>query len=62
MDTECARHAGDIRAWLANQGTPVGAYDTLIAGQARARGLVFVTRNVREFERVPGLHIENWQD
>lgn len=60
LDTEDARHAGDIRAWLAAQGTPIGAYDILIAGQARARGLTLVTRNLREFERVPGLRTENW--
>lgn len=62
LETEDARHAGDIRAWLAAQGTPIGAYDVLIAGQARARGLILVTRNLREFERVPGLKAENWQD
>lgn len=62
LDREDARHAGEIRAWLAAQGTPIGAYDILIAGQARARGLVLVTRNLREFERVPGLNTENWQD
>jgi tRNA(fMet)-specific endonuclease VapC len=62
LDTEDARHGGEIRAWLAAQGTPIGAYDLLIAGQARARGLVLVTRNLREFERVPGLKVENWQD
>ena len=62
LDTEDARHAGEIRAWLAAQGTPIGAYDILIAGQARARGLTLVTRNLREFERVPGLNTENWQD
>jgi tRNA(fMet)-specific endonuclease VapC len=62
LDTEDARHAGEIRAWLAAQGTPIGAYDLLIAGQARARGLVLVSRNLREFERVPGLKVENWQD
>lgn len=62
LDTEDARHAGDIRATLAAQGTPIGAYDLLIAGQARARGLVLVTRNLREFERVPALRTENWQD
>ncbi|MEN9314274.1 MAG: hypothetical protein RIS35_667 [Pseudomonadota bacterium] len=62
LDTEDARHAGEIRARLARQGTPIGAYDILIAGQARARGLTLVTRNVREFERVPGLQVENWQD
>jgi tRNA(fMet)-specific endonuclease VapC len=55
-----ARHAGEIRALLARQGTPIGAYDVLIAGQARARGLVLVTRNTREFARVPGLSIEDW--
>lgn len=62
LETEDARHAGDIRAELAARGTPIGAYDLLIAGQARARGLVLVTRNLREFERVPGLSTENWHD
>jgi len=62
LDTEDARHAGEIRAWLAVRGTPIGAYDVLIAGQARARDLVLVTRNLREFERVPGLSLEYWQD
>ncbi|MFM2069095.1 MAG: hypothetical protein RLZZ584_4004 [Pseudomonadota bacterium] len=62
LDTEDARHAGDIRAALAAQGTPIGAYDLLIAGQARARGLTLVTRNLRELERVAGLSTENWQD
>ena len=62
FDTEDARHGGEIRAWLAAQGTPIGAYDVLIAGQARARDLVLVTRNVREFVRVPGLRVENWQE
>lgn len=60
LDTEDARHAGEVRAWLTLQGTPIGAYDVLIAGQARARGLTLVTRNIREFERVPGLNAENW--
>jgi tRNA(fMet)-specific endonuclease VapC len=62
MDPEDARHAGEVRASLVALGTPIGAYDVLIAGQARARGLTLVTRNVREFQRVPGLTIENWQD
>ncbi len=60
LDTEDACNAGEIRAWLAAKGTPIGAYDTLIAGQARARGLTLVTRNLREFERVPGLRVEDW--
>lgn len=62
LDIEDARHAGEIRALLAAQGTPIGAYDILIAGQARARSLTLVTRNLREFTRVPGLTTENWQD
>jgi tRNA(fMet)-specific endonuclease VapC len=61
LEQEDARHAGEIRAALASQGVPIGAYDVLIAGQARARGLTLVTRNLREFQRVPGLAVENWE-
>jgi len=43
------------------QGTPIGGYDVLIAGQARARGLTLVTRNLREFGRVAGLSVEDWE-
>ena len=60
FDREDARHAGEIRAGLSAQGLPIGGYDVLIAGQARARDLTLVTRNVGEFERVEGLRIENW--
>jgi tRNA(fMet)-specific endonuclease VapC len=60
LDREDARHAGDIRAQLASQATPIGGYDVLIAGQARARGLTLITRNVREFARVALLRVENW--
>jgi tRNA(fMet)-specific endonuclease VapC len=60
FDQEDARHAGEIRAALAAQGTPIGGYDVLIAGQARARSLTLVTHNVREFQRVSQLEIENW--
>lgn len=42
------------------QGTPVGPYDQMIAGHARSRGLVVVTNNLREFERIPGIRIEDW--
>ncbi|MEO9121879.1 MAG: tRNA(fMet)-specific endonuclease VapC, partial [Burkholderiaceae bacterium] len=55
-----AAHSGQLRAELAKIGTPIGPYDTLIAGHARSLGLVLVTNNVREFERVPGLRIEDW--
>ena len=62
FDQEDSRHAGDIRCALASQGVPFDGYDGLIAGQARARGLKLLTRNVREFPRVTGLRIENWAD
>ncbi len=61
FDTEDARQAGEIRAALAAAGRPIGPYDVLIAGQARARDLVLVTHNVGEFSRVDGLRLENWQ-
>lgn len=61
FDHEDARHAGEIRAALAAQGTPIGGYDVLIAGQARARALTMVTRNLREFQRVDGLRAESWE-
>jgi tRNA(fMet)-specific endonuclease VapC len=60
FDQEDARHAGEIRAVLAAQGQPIGAYDVLIAGQARARGLTLVSRNLREFVRVAGLAVADW--
>ena len=61
FDKEDARHAGEIRALLARRGALIGPYDVLIAGQARARGLVLVSRNRNEFGRVPGLSVEDWE-
>jgi len=55
-----AREAADIRAALERSGTPIGPLDTLIAGTARASGSILVTRNMREFSRVPGLRVEDW--
>ena len=60
FDAEDAAHAGDIRAVLEKNGTPIGPYDCLIAAQARCRGLTLVTANAGEFERVPGLIVANW--
>ncbi len=54
------RAAGEVRATLERTGQPIGAYDTLIAGQAVRRGLTLVTANTREFERVNGLMWEDW--
>jgi len=61
FDKEDARQAGAIRAMLASQGTPIGPYDVLIAGQAVARKLILVTHNTQEFEHVPGLRFEDWR-
>jgi tRNA(fMet)-specific endonuclease VapC len=61
FDAEDARHAGGIRAALARAGTPIGGYDLLIAGQALARDLILVTHNTREFDRVAGLRVEDWE-
>ena len=60
LDREDARVAGEIRATLARLGTPIGPYDVLIAGQARARGLTLVTNNTDEFARVADLRIDDW--
>jgi tRNA(fMet)-specific endonuclease VapC len=61
FDEEDARQAGQIRAYLASKGTPIGPFDVLIAGQAKARELTLVTHNTTEFQRVPGLKVEDWK-
>ncbi|QEM82588.1 type II toxin-antitoxin system tRNA(fMet)-specific endonuclease VapC [Halomonas binhaiensis] len=60
FNNDAAAHTGQLRAELAKAGTPIGPYDQMIAGHARSMGLVVVTNNVREFQRVPGLRIEDW--
>ncbi|MGH7187776.1 MAG: type II toxin-antitoxin system VapC family toxin [Acetobacteraceae bacterium] len=55
-----AEHAGAIRVHLERAGTPIGAYDLLIAAQARRHGAPLVTANGHEFTRVPGLACEDW--
>ena len=61
FDHEDARQAGEVRALLAVRGMPIGPCDVLIAGQAKARELILETHTTAEFGRVPGLHIENWE-
>jgi tRNA(fMet)-specific endonuclease VapC len=60
FDADAAAHAGDIRATLERQGRSIGSYDVLIAGHARSRGLIVVTGNLGEFDRVDGLRCEDW--
>lgn len=61
FDRDDAREAASVRAALREKGTPIGDFDALLAGVARARGLVLVTSNEREFARVRGLAVENWR-
>ena len=60
LDNEAAYHFGQIRSELYRTGWPTGPYDMMIAGHARSSGLILVTNNIKEFERVPGLRLENW--
>jgi tRNA(fMet)-specific endonuclease VapC len=60
FDAEAARRYGQLRAELDRRGTPIGGADTRIASIALARSLIVVTGNVRHFQMVPGLIVENW--
>ena len=60
FDEAAAKRYGELRALLESQGTPIGDSDTRIAAIALDRDLTVVTGNVRHFERVPGLRVENW--
>jgi tRNA(fMet)-specific endonuclease VapC len=60
LEPPLEQHYADIRATLESAGTPIGPNDLLIAAHARALGMTLVTNNVGEFERVPGLAVENW--
>ena len=61
-EEDAARHYGAIRAFLKARGALIGNNDLLIAAHARSMGAVLVTNNIREFERVPDLSLENWLD
>ncbi len=61
-DEAAAGHYGEIRANLESKGTPVGVNDLHIAGHARSQGLILVTNNIKEFERVEGLRVIDWTD
>ena len=60
FDADAARRYGQVRATLEQRGTPIGDADLRIAAIALTRSLVVVTGNVREFQRVPDLQVENW--
>lgn len=60
FDHYAAEEYGKVRADFEHKGTPIGSMDMLIAGHARAEGLILVTNNTREFFRVENLEVEDW--
>jgi tRNA(fMet)-specific endonuclease VapC len=62
LEVSTGAHYGEVRAALERKGTPIGAYDLLIAAHALSLGLTLVTNNTREFRRVPHLIVENWAE
>lgn len=56
----CAVAAAAVRSQLKQEGLPIGPYDILIAGTAIANDLIVVTANLKEFQRVSSLKVENW--
>ena len=62
FDTGAAEGYGEIRAELERKGIPIGPLDMMIAGHAKSLGYTVVTNNIKEFERIDGLRLENWVD
>jgi tRNA(fMet)-specific endonuclease VapC len=60
LDAKAAREAGEIHGQLLRKGMRIGSYDVLNAGLARSRKLTIATNNLREYERVKGLVVEQW--
>jgi tRNA(fMet)-specific endonuclease VapC len=60
FEAKAAAHYGQVRAELERAGTPCGPHDIQIGGHARSEGLIIVTDNIREFDRMPGIRAENW--
>jgi tRNA(fMet)-specific endonuclease VapC len=60
VDLATARAHAQLWAQLASEGRMIGPHDLWLAAACLAHGLALVTANVREFERVPGLTLENW--
>ena len=60
FDADAARRYGEVRAELERQGTPIGDADVRIAAIALARRLIVVTGNIRHFQKISHLTVENW--
>jgi tRNA(fMet)-specific endonuclease VapC len=61
FDQATASVAANIRASLKIKGQPIGSFDLLIGATALVHGCILVTSNLREFERIDGLNVENWR-
>ncbi|MFZ5629756.1 MAG: type II toxin-antitoxin system tRNA(fMet)-specific endonuclease VapC [Spirochaetota bacterium] len=61
INDQIADKCGEIRATLEKAGTPIGPYDLLIAATAVSHATILVTHNSREFSRVPGVQLEDWE-
>ncbi len=61
VDDQIADKCGEIRATLEKAGTPIGPYDLLIAATAVAKDTILVTHNTKEFSRVSGIRLEDWE-
>jgi tRNA(fMet)-specific endonuclease VapC len=61
FDWDSAVKSAEIRFQLEQAGNKIGPYDLQLSGQAIALDLTLVTHNTREFQRVAGLRIEDWQ-
>lgn len=59
-DDAAAQHYGELRVYLEKSGAPIGSLDMLIAAHALSTSCILITNNVKEFERVPNLKIDNW--
>jgi tRNA(fMet)-specific endonuclease VapC len=60
FDEAAASESAVIRAELEKRGTPIGPFDLLIAGIAQSMDMTLVTNNIKEFNRVKKLKLENW--
>lgn len=60
FDESAAQHYGNLRAFLEQQGTPIGPLDTMIGAHTLSLDLTLVTNNIREFKRIPSLKVIDW--
>ena len=61
FNDDCVEQYGRIRSDLAREGAPIGPYDLMIAATAVTHDLILITHNTREFSRVAGLRLEDWE-